>query len=486
MIISICNNLKTLSVLRIVNNIIDIIKISVPILLIFILIFKLIKAITNDDTNSLEKVKKTAISNILAAVIIFLIPSLIKIVVNITFPNSEYTKCINNSSLERINSIALTDINERIQQLKYTLSNIEYHDIVSDLKYLSDEDKNTKKEELDELYKSVVVMSSIKNIKKGDRDKYNQIVEYINNLNDEIVKNTLQTALNKYYNSSLITYDVIKPNPNENVIRSEETDTLKVYITKADTYYLTRIWVENANEQLNKEDSPEYGRRRYKPKELLQNAINNNNRQSELLIGFNASGFYLKDIYDDSSVRHYSGFNQTSVGTLVITNGKVVRNYYERGDIVTWFITGINSDNEMVVFEDKKMSLTNPTEKKEWADSIINSGVRNTLTFAAPVILDGQKTNYTDKNSRMPSSNSSKRSLQLICQINANNFALFTTSGETRNTAIDLFMDLGCKTAVNLDGGGSIALLYKSSSSTQVETIIGNQRALSEVAYFSQ
>ncbi|MBQ8892593.1 MAG: DUF5011 domain-containing protein [Bacilli bacterium] len=279
---------------------------------------------------------------------------------------------------------------------------------------------------------------------------------------------------------------VIKPSDSENVVGKTETDTLKAYISKFGNYYLTRIWVYDAYTQLNKYDSPEYGKNLYKPSVLLQKATTEYNLKDKFLIGFNASGFYLKDTYDASSVKKYPAYNKTSVGTLVITNGKVIRNVYDKGDLLTWFITGITPDNKMVVYEDKKMKETSVNEKKAWSTQVINSGIRNTYTFAAPVILDGKKTNYTNKNSRMPGSNSDKKGLQMICQINENNFVLFTTKNETRNTAINKFLELGCKTAVNLDGGGSVALVYKTKGSTEIKTVIGNGRALPEVGYFSE
>jgi len=86
----------------------------------------------------------------------------------------------------------------------------------------------------------------------------------------------------------------------------------------------------------------------------------------------------------------------------------------------------------------------------------------------------------------MPGGNETPKGLQLFCQINDNNFVLFTSGNETRNKGINLFLNLGCKTAVNLDGGGSIALIFKSSNSSQIDTIVGNGRSLPEVGYFSE
>jgi len=277
----------------------------------------------------------------------------------------------------------------------------------------------------------------------------------------------------------------ILPKESEKIEVKIETDTLKAYISKFSSYYLTRIWMLDPYNQANKVISPEFGKKLYKPKTLLEKEIANNKLENKAIIGFNASGFYLKGTYDASSVKRYSGYNKTSVGTLVIANGKVVRNAYDKGDVVTWFITGIDKDNQMVIFEDTKAAKKyDSAAKKKWADTVINSGIRNTYTFAAPVILNGKKTSYTNNNSRMPGSNSSSKGLQMMCQINDNNFLLFTARNATRNTAISKFLELGCKTAVNLDGGGSVALLYKTKDSKTVQVKTGNGRALPETGYF--
>ena len=122
----------------------------------------------------------------------------------------------------------------------------------------------------------------------------------------------------------------------------------------------------------------------------------------------------------------------------------------------------------------------------KWADKVIASGIRNTYTFAAPIILDGKRAPRKSSYSRMPGSNFIELDLQLFCQINDNNFVLFTAHNETRENGIYTLLNLGCKTAVNLEGGGSIALLFKSKNSTEIQTLIGNSRRLPEVGYISE
>lgn len=272
---------------------------------------------------------------------------------------------------------------------------------------------------------------------------------------------------------------VIKPEANENLIKQEETDSLKIYITKKNNYYVTRIWMIDPYNQINKEDSPNYGSKLYKPSTLLQNAMNLYGYQNKLLVGFNASGFYLKNTYDAESVNKYSRYDKTSVGTLVITNGKVIRNVYDKA-YKTWYTIGIDSNNTLRIFEDLK--TTNIDEKKKWSQNVISSGIKNTFTFASPLIQNGKRSSITTS---MPSPNS-KKNRQAICQVNQNNFILITGKELTRGNLIDIMSNLKCQTGTNLDGGSSIALLFKSSSSNQIETIIGNSRELTEVGYFAE
>ena len=46
-------------------------------------------------------------------------------------------------------------------------------------------------------------------------------------------------------------------------------------------------------------------------------------------------------------------------------------------------------------------------------------------------------------------------------------------------------LNLNCKTGANLDGGGSIALIYKEKNSNEIKKVIGDSRSLTEVGYFS-
>lgn len=275
-------------------------------------------------------------------------------------------------------------------------------------------------------------------------------------------------------------HEQIKPYASDKIIYQGNSETLKVYIVHRGSYHMTYIWVKDAYTQLNKFDSPQYGSRLYVPRQLLTDANKTYNLHSKIMVGFNASGFYLRDTYDAASVNAYGAYDKTSVGSLVITNGKVVRNAYNHA-VKTWYTIGVNKENKLLVFEDKKSN--NVSEKQAWAQSVINSGIRNTFTFAAPVILNGQRTTITTS---MPGAYADKKGLQMICQINENNFLLFTSKNETRNNAINEFLKMGCQTAMNLDGGGSVALFYKEKNTDNFTGVLGGGRSLPEVGYFTE
>lgn len=271
------------------------------------------------------------------------------------------------------------------------------------------------------------------------------------------------------------------PSSNGSVVFSSDSSTMKVTITKTSTYYITRVWMQNPYQQINKFDSPSYGSSLVRPSKLLSNAVSTYGLTNKTLVGFNASGFYLKDTYDAASVNKYSAFDKTSVGTIVITNGKVVRNAYTKA-YKTWYIAGVDSSNTLRIFTDKAgTSDSELATKKTWADSVVNSGIRNTFTFAGPLVLDGKATSSTTS---FPSA-SSALNRQAICQVDANNFVLITGTKLTRQNLIDIMLNLNCRTGTNLDGGGSIALLYKEKGSTEIKKVIGDSRTLTEVGYFS-
>ena len=163
MIASICSEPAILEVMRIVNIIINIIRIVVPILLIFILIFKLIQGMTSGANDSLAKVKKSVPSNVIAAALIFFIPVLVRLIVRLTFPNTDYENCLKIVSKEEIQLSYEEKLNKLISSAENTLNINDYNNAINYLNHIKDNDKRknyeqylaTIKEKIDEKNKVV-------------------------------------------------------------------------------------------------------------------------------------------------------------------------------------------------------------------------------------------------------------------------------------------------------------------------------------------
>ena len=94
MILGICEEPAILNVMRLIVLLIKILRVAVPIILIIVMMLRFASAMTKHDDAAVTKAMKSVVPNIIAAVLIFLIPSFVDIVAKISMPNSDYTKCI--------------------------------------------------------------------------------------------------------------------------------------------------------------------------------------------------------------------------------------------------------------------------------------------------------------------------------------------------------------------------------------------------------
>ncbi len=90
--LSFCEREDTSKIVRLVDRIIKVLRIVVPLLLLFSLIFELVKAISNAE--KLEKYKKKVILKCSIAALIFLIPTIVSLITNIAGFKVNYSECI--------------------------------------------------------------------------------------------------------------------------------------------------------------------------------------------------------------------------------------------------------------------------------------------------------------------------------------------------------------------------------------------------------
>lgn len=162
MIASICSEPKVLEIMRVVNLFINIIKVAVPIILIIVTMLKFLDAVKSNDSDALQKASKKAITNGIAAVIIFLIPTIVTLIVRLTFPNKDYKNCFEIKTHEEIDIIFLDKEEELVNIAETTTSLTDYSNAVVYLQNVKDKDK---KAEFDERLKFVKDMIDERNRK---------------------------------------------------------------------------------------------------------------------------------------------------------------------------------------------------------------------------------------------------------------------------------------------------------------------------------
>ena len=87
MILSICDDPKTMEIINIVIKIINVLKIVIPIILLFVLMIRFAKASLSKSEEEVNKIEKSVVPNIVAAMLIFLIPTAINLIVEIFLLN---------------------------------------------------------------------------------------------------------------------------------------------------------------------------------------------------------------------------------------------------------------------------------------------------------------------------------------------------------------------------------------------------------------
>ena len=162
---------------------------------------------------------------------------------------------------------------------------------------------------------------------------------------------------------------------------------------------------------------------------------------------------------------------------IVIRNGVLYRNEPAR--------------NGLAIYKDGTMKVYDETEVS--AEDLLADGVWNTYSFGPALLVDGALGEDLDSyeaeaNPKHPIQGSQPRTG--IGIIGQNHFVFVVVDGRdegyskgvTLTEFAQIFKDLGCTTAYNLDGGGSSTLYYQGEIVNQPAGR-GNERAISDILY---
>ena len=198
MILKICDNVDVLRIIMFLKTFITIIKIAVPSILILSCMIEAIRAIISHDNDLISKLLNSWKTKIIAALLIFLIPTFVNILVNIGEADSnELKKCFANSNSETIEALTVELANKRLATLRQTLTNTDYSIAYSTIKKIKNETtKNQLLEKLKVLKHYVDLRNTIYELaKKCDTKKYKTLKTNIDAITEQDIKERLQKEL---------------------------------------------------------------------------------------------------------------------------------------------------------------------------------------------------------------------------------------------------------------------------------------------------
>ena len=125
-ILAVCDNPEIAGVMKIINTIILLIRIAIPIILIVVLSIDFMGAIKTGDKDLLKEKTNGAVKKIIAATLIFLIPSFVNLIVKLSNPSNEYLSCLSIKSDADIQTVYSKKAEELVSKAESTKTLSDY------------------------------------------------------------------------------------------------------------------------------------------------------------------------------------------------------------------------------------------------------------------------------------------------------------------------------------------------------------------------
>ena len=204
MILSLCTDANVLKILRYIKIVINIIFVIVPILLLVTASISYLKAISNADKDGIAKTNKAMISKCIAAVIIFFIPLITKMIVKLASTDeNDYISCIENATPEGISNAYVKNANDTVKKVKTSYDINDYNKAKDTIRNIDDElEKRALTKELEDAKVIIDLKQNINDLKTNySEEKYNKYLNEVNNLDASNIKTELLNTLNSIKNS---------------------------------------------------------------------------------------------------------------------------------------------------------------------------------------------------------------------------------------------------------------------------------------------
>lgn len=196
-ILGICDNAEILSVLRLVRIVITALQIVVPIVLIVTLSINFAQAAASQDANALSKAKMKAVYQAIAAVCIFVVPTFVSLLMNLTVGDETYKTCLQNATQENIELAFSSRAEKYMSNAKTELSRGAYTLAKNNLKYIKDEEQKKQYEaELEQILVAIEAKELVEKVRNSKKDAdYQKAVDAVSKVEDEELRKQLEDDL---------------------------------------------------------------------------------------------------------------------------------------------------------------------------------------------------------------------------------------------------------------------------------------------------
>ena len=116
--LSICNTSTGVYMMYYVKILLLLIRIVVPIILILSCMISVVRTITSHDTDMLSKMLKSWVTKIIAAILVFMIPTFVYLIGDLVSSSSDVKSCIQNASISRAKELKEKETKEKEKALE--------------------------------------------------------------------------------------------------------------------------------------------------------------------------------------------------------------------------------------------------------------------------------------------------------------------------------------------------------------------------------
>lgn len=274
---------------------------------------------------------------------------------------------------------------------------------------------------------------------------------------------------------------------------SSESATLKVYTVKKDGYYLIYIWAQNPYLQFHNYSAKMSGKTYDTIAGLFNGALkkNANGVKNKITVAFNSDVSVYYGSYYYCRKNEGCPWNSYTSGGLIIREGSIYRNDPKTNGKrnVTYSMT---KNNKLVVLNDKN-NFSNYQTRESLYNALLAEEPRNTFSALHVMMYNGEeltkKYNPYQLSHVYPKGSNAAALRNGICQVNDNNFVYFVSNTKkTEDKMVSIFKKLGCKVAINNDGGGSTNFWFKKASSSSWKKVVGSgsRGRMDTIAYWTE